>query len=155
MIKQTTIASATTALFAALALTACSKPIDVHTARSDSDTAVVQGTPSAGDQATKDIDRAKQATRQAASDLKSATTNAADQATDKVADALITTSINAELAKDASLSATHIDVDTNGGRVALHGTAPDEASKQRATDLARNVKGVVTVDNQLNVRGNG
>jgi osmotically-inducible protein OsmY len=97
---------------------------------------------------------AADATRQAANDVKNATRNAADQASNKVADAVITTSVHAELAKDPALSAVHINVDTDAGRVALKGTAPDAAAKERATQLASAVKGVVSVDNQLTV-GNG
>ena len=65
-----------------------------------------------------------------------------------------TTSINAELTKDASLSALKIDVDTSQGRVALRGTAPDAASRDRATVLAQRVDGVVSVENQLQVKAN-
>ena len=81
--------------------------------------------------------------------MKDASKNAADQASNKVSDALITTAVNAELAKDPKLSALRINVDTDNGRVALKGSAPDPDAKQRATQLASNVKGVVSVDNQL------
>lgn len=157
MTKHTTTLSALTVLLASLALASCSKTDDARTARNDagSDTAVVPGQPARPDAASKDLDRAKDAARQTAGELKSAATDAADQATNKVADALITTSVNAELAKDPSLSALHINVDTDSGRVALKGTAPDQASRERATQLASSVKGVVSVDNQLTVRGNG
>jgi osmotically-inducible protein OsmY len=97
--------------------------------------------------ASRGMDQAKQAGRDMAQDAKSAT----DKAGDKVADAVITTSVNAELAKDSSLSALKINVDTANGRVALRGTAPSEAARERATQLASNVKGVVSVDNQLSV----
>jgi len=90
-----------------------------------------------------------------ATEVKDATRSAADQASNKVADAMITTSVNAELAKDPKLSSLRINVDTEGGRVALRGTAPDLASKERATQLASNVKGVVSVDNQLSVEAKG
>src|SRR5436309_3367968 len=134
-------------LLAALALSGCSRrDDDVQTARNDS-TAVVQGQPSAPDALSKASRDAAEATRQAANDMKEASKNAADQATNKVSDALITTSINAELAKDPKLSALHINVDTDNGRVALHGTAPDQAAKERASQVAGTVKGVVSVDN--------
>ena len=64
---------------------------------------------------------------------------------------MITTSVNAELAKDDKLSALKIDVDTSDGRVMLKGTAPSQADKERATQLAQGVKGVTRVDNQLRV----
>jgi hyperosmotically inducible protein len=73
------------------------------------------------------------------------------EAGDKVADAVITTTVNAEFAKDSGLSATKIDVDTASGRVALRGTAPSAAARDRATELAIRVKGVRSVDNRLTV----
>jgi len=72
---------------------------------------------------------------------------------DKVADAAITASVNAELAKDAQLSALKINVDTSAGHVMLRGTAPSPDARERATRLAMAVKGVTAVDNQLEVRG--
>jgi hyperosmotically inducible protein len=94
---------------------------------------------------------AKQAAREAGQDAKQAGQQASEQAGGAVNDAVITASVNAGLAKDKSLSALKIDVDTAGGRVALHGTAPDTAARDRATEIARGVKGVVGVDNQLTV----
>ena len=76
---------------------------------------------------------------------------AADKVGDKVADAVITTSVKAELAKDTMLSMLKINVDTDNGRVALRGTAPSNEARERATTLAGAVKGVVAVDNQLTV----
>jgi len=161
MTKQTMTMTAVSVLLASLALAGCSKREDMSTASND---AVVQGKPMAADSATQAAQDAKTATQEAAADVKDATKvaaadikeagrSAADQATDKVADALITTSVNAELAKDPKLSAMRINVDTDNGRVALKGTAPDPDAKARATQLAGNVKGVVSVDNQLVVKG--
>lgn len=70
---------------------------------------------------------------------------------DKVDDAAITASVKTALARDSDLSALQINVDTDKGRVALHGTAPSAAAKEHATTLASNVKGVSGVDNQLTV----
>lgn len=85
-----------------------------------------------------------------------ATMNRAGETMDKagaaMSDAAITASVNAELAKDAALSTLKINVDTTDGRVALRGTAPDAAARDRATALASSVKGVVSVDNQLMIR---
>ncbi|MBS0445804.1 MAG: BON domain-containing protein [Proteobacteria bacterium] len=101
--------------------------------------------------AAKGLDKAREASHEMAQNAK----QAGDRMGDKVADAVITSSINAELAKDSSLSATKIDVDTTDGRVVLHGTAPSEDARDRATTLASNVKGVVSVDNQLTVQRQG
>jgi hyperosmotically inducible periplasmic protein len=70
-----------------------------------------------------------------------------------VKDAAITAGINAELARDSALSAIQVNVDTNAGKVLLRGTAPSAAARDKATELARNVTGVVSVDNQLQVGG--
>jgi osmotically-inducible protein OsmY len=141
--------TAVSALLATLALAGCSKREDMQTARTNDNTAVVQGQPTATESASAAVQDAKDATKQAAADLKEASKNAADQATNKVSDALITTAVKAELAKDPKLSALRINVDTDSGRVALKGTAPDPEARDRAAQLASNVKGVVSVDNQL------
>ncbi len=75
----------------------------------------------------------------------------ADKVADAVGDAAITVAVNAELAKDAQLSALRIDVDTLDGRVTLAGSAPNDAARDRATLLAQGVKGVKSVDNRLAV----
>ena len=86
-------------------------------------------------------------------DTKEAGSKAADAMKGGVMDATITTKINAALAADDKLSATKIDVDTAAGRVTLNGTAPDAASRDRATTLASAVEGVMSVDNRLAVKG--
>ena len=153
--QQTMTMTAVAVLLASLAAAGCSKRDDMQTARSDDKTAVVQGQPTAGESAAKAAQDAKDATRQAANDVAQTSKNAADQASNKVSDALITTAVNAELTKDPKLSALRINVDTDNGRVALKGSAPDPDAKQRATQLASNVKGVVSVDNQLVIGGKG
>lgn len=84
-------------------------------------------------------------------DAKQDVKQAADATANKVSDATITAEVNTALARDPGLSALHINVDTADGRVVLHGKAPDTAARERATTLAQNVKGVVSVDNQLAV----
>jgi len=155
MKKQTFMLPAMSILVASLALAGCNRRDDT-TAGNTHDATVAQTDQRARDlqgDASRNTSDAKDSGQQATQDIRSATSNAADRATDKVSDAVITTSVNAELAKDKTLSATKIDVDTDAGRVALKGTAPDEASRERATQLAMNVKGVVNVDNQLKVEG--
>lgn len=141
------------AVFAALALGACSRSDD-RTAGQRVDDAVARVEQKA-DEMKRDteqaMERGKQEAREAAAEMKDATRDAKAEASDKVADATITTTVNAELAKDDKLSALKIDVDTSNGHVALKGTAPDVVSKERATQLASAVKGVVSVDNQLRV----
>ncbi len=84
---------------------------------------------------------------------RSATENAGAKMSEKIDDAVITTSVKTELAKDANLSALKINVDTTQGRVSLKGTAPSPEAREHATTLAKSVKGVQSVDNQLKVGG--
>jgi hyperosmotically inducible periplasmic protein len=70
----------------------------------------------------------------------------------KVEDGVITSKVNAALASDKDLSAVKIDVDTKNGVVTLTGPAPSAAAPKHATELAKNVKGVSSVNNQLVVK---
>lgn len=104
------------------------------------------------------MDKAKDAAASAESSVKQGTADASaavKDAGEKVAaavdDASITASVNASLAKDPDLSAIRINVDTKGGVVTLQGPAPSATARDRATDIARNVKGVSSVNNQLTV----
>ncbi|MBI2772061.1 MAG: BON domain-containing protein [Burkholderiales bacterium] len=72
---------------------------------------------------------------------------------EKLDDAGITAKVNAGLAADSDLSAIKINVDTKDGVVTLNGPAPTAAAKDRATEIAKNIKGVSSVNNQLAVRG--
>lgn len=118
---------------AALSLAACNKP----------------GEPTAGQR----VDSAVADARQATQDAQQAGAQAADTVKAGAMDAAITTKINAALAADDKLSALKIDVDTSDGRVTLNGTAPDAASRERATSLAAGVQGVASVNNRLAVKG--
>jgi osmotically-inducible protein OsmY len=69
-----------------------------------------------------------------------------------VADAAITASITADFARDPQLSALAIDVDTVGGHVTLHGSAPSDEARDRASKLASTVHGVASVDNELSLQ---
>lgn len=69
-----------------------------------------------------------------------------------VSDAVITTKIKAEFAKDKQVSVRHIKVDTdNKGIVQLSGTAKSQEEADKAVQIARNVKGVVAVDNRIQI----
>ena len=152
MNKQHRLALPLTALtFASMALVGCGRDDDRTAMSSQRDTTVAQAERS-GDTAGAKIDRGMADARAAANDAKAASEKTAKDVGDKVSDAVITTSVNAELAKDAKLSALKIDVDTTDGHVQLKGTAPSAADKERATQLAQAVMGVTTVDNQLRVQ---
>jgi osmotically-inducible protein OsmY len=97
-------------------------------------------------------DRAASEVKKGVDAARASTGESVDAVGKKVKDAAITTAVNAELARDSSLSALKIDVDTSNGRVFLRGTAPDAQARARATQLALRVDGVVSVVNELQVR---
>jgi hyperosmotically inducible protein len=141
---------------ATLTLAGCDKS-DNRTAGEKVDSAIAKTERAADD--------AKAKTEQMASDAKAKVessgaaekmSDAAKDAGNAVAtaadDATITAAVNAGLAKDPDLSAIKIDVDTQGGKVKLSGPAPTATAKSRAEEIAKNVKGVSSVDNQLEVK---
>ena len=67
-------------------------------------------------------------------------------------DALIAAKVMTGLAADKNTTALRIKVDSRGGVVTLRGPAPSAAARARAEEIARNVQGVTSVDNQLEVR---
>lgn len=150
--KTSLIASAAAA---ALLLGACSKTDDQRTVGQQVDSAIASAdrkAEAAKNEIKESVADAREATGSASTDLKARAANAADAVTDKVQDAAITASVNAELAKDPDLSALKINVDTVNGRVSLKGAAPTDNARERATRLASAVKGVVEVQNQLEIR---
>jgi hyperosmotically inducible periplasmic protein len=145
--RATTLITILTAIAAAATLSACNRADDGRTAGQKVDSTVAK--------VEKKADEVQADMRAAGEKAKEGTAGAMDTVTVKAKDAVITTSVNAELAKDSQLSALRINVDTVEGRVALRGTAPDAASKARATTLAQRVDGVKAVDNQLTVAPKG
>jgi hyperosmotically inducible protein len=101
-----------------------------------------------GERAESGANRTEQAARNAADDTRRMGAAGAD----KVDDATITTKVNAALAADKDLSAVRIDVDTKDGVVTLTGPAPTPEASAQATKIAKNVKGVTSVNNQLVVK---
>lgn len=142
-----TLMTILTAIAAAATLAACNRADDGRTAGQKMDGAVAK--------VEKKADEVQADVRAAGDKAKESTAGAMDTVATKAKDAVITSSVNAELAKDTQLSALRINVDTVEGRVALRGTAPDAASKDRATTLAQRVDGVKAVDNQLTVTPKG
>jgi len=101
------------------------------------------------------MDHAIASAKVGAEEAKVAAAETADKVAVTATDAAITTKINAALAVDDKLKALRINVDTVKGRVVLKGAAPDAASRDRATTLAKAVDGVVVVDNMLTVDSKG
>lgn len=63
-----------------------------------------------------------------------------------VSDTWITTKVKAELLADRDVSGLDIDVETVNGVVTLRGEVESQAQIDRATALARGIKGVTNVD---------
>jgi hyperosmotically inducible protein len=69
-----------------------------------------------------------------------------------ISDSMITARIKAELARDKEVLARNIKVDTdNKGVVQLSGTARSQAEADKAVQIAKGVKGVVTVQNNIQI----
>ncbi len=73
----------------------------------------------------------------------------------KIDDAGITASVKSALLADERTEGFDINVDTKSGHVVLQGGADSAADRAAATQLAKNVKGVVSVDNRIKVAGDG
>lgn len=105
-----------------------------------------------------DADRAGAASKDAANRAASAnraaeaTTVVAEKIMEQLEDAMITAKVTTGLAADRILTASRIQVATRDGVVTLKGPAPTPAARERATEIALNVKGVTSVNNQLSVR---
>jgi osmotically-inducible protein OsmY len=80
--------------------------------------------------------------------------NAKDSTVQYVDDAAVTTKVKAALAKDKTTKAHEIKVETTGGIVSLSGEVTTQAEISRAGDLARNVTGVQSVQNDLRLKTN-
>ena len=69
-----------------------------------------------------------------------------------VDDTTITTKVKAKFVEDSTVAASSISVETLKGTVQLSGFAKSSAEKVQAENLARNVKGVTSVRNDIVVR---
>ncbi len=70
-----------------------------------------------------------------------------------VKDSLITTKIKAELFEERMSSLLHIRVDTDKkGVVVLSGTAESQNAADKAVSIARKVKGVTSVHNNIKIK---
>ena len=69
-----------------------------------------------------------------------------------VDDSVITTKVKADLVADPVTKARAISVETFKGVVQLSGFVNTAQEKEKAGEIARNVKGVVDVKNNINVK---
>jgi osmotically-inducible protein OsmY len=67
-------------------------------------------------------------------------------------DTVITAKVKASLAADPTVKATEINVETFKGDVQLSGFVADPADAQKAATIARGVKGVTSVKNDVRVK---
>lgn len=73
-----------------------------------------------------------------------------DPVSTKLSDSVITAKVKAEFAKDKTVSATDIKVETDSkGLVQLSGTAKSQAEAEQAVKIAKNTKGVTAVKNDI------
>jgi hyperosmotically inducible protein len=86
------------------------------------------------------------------SSVKESVSSAAASVKENAADSVITTKIKAEFAKDKTVSAMHVKVETDDkGAVTLSGTAKSKAEADQAVKLAKETKGVSSVKNDIMV----
>ncbi len=67
-------------------------------------------------------------------------------------DASITAAVSSKLASDRLSNFTRIDVDTERGVVTLNGVVKSAEQKMRVAELTREVNGVRTVNNNLQIQ---
>lgn len=77
-----------------------------------------------------------------------------DQSTvgEYVDDAAVTTKVKAKFVESKAVAASSISVETLNGTVLLSGFAKSQAEKDSAAAIARDVKGVKSVKNEITVR---
>jgi osmotically-inducible protein OsmY len=68
-------------------------------------------------------------------------------------DSVITTMVKAEILQDATLKSSEINVETFKGVVQLSGFVNSQADINRAVEVARTIKGVTSVKNDMRVKG--
>ena len=135
----------------ALGLAACGKT-EEPTVGQRLDSAVEKTEQAAADarvKAESAMQNAETKMEQGAANAEAKAKDAANTAKGAIDDATITAQVNAGLAKDPDLSALKINVDTVNGKVTLNGPAPSAVARDRAETIAKSVKGVTSVNNQL------
>jgi len=68
-------------------------------------------------------------------------------------DSVITTKVKAAVFNEPSLKSAEINVETFKGKVQLSGFVSTEADINKAVEVARSVKGVTSVKNDMRVKG--
>ena len=87
-----------------------------------------------------------------AEDAGQATANAGKELARTADDATITSAVKMKFARDETVKAFSINVDTKNGAVTLTGEVSSQAEANRAVSLARSVEGVKDVTSNLTVK---
>jgi hypothetical protein len=136
----------------ALSLYGCDRSDDYSPTTSGSDAKTSEQTAPGSSAAPADSGASSDSST-AASESRSAASEAAGKVTGAVEDSVITTKVKAALLADNQVKGTEIHVDTSNGVVQLSGTVDNKEQISKAESLAKNVEGVKSVDNKLNVKG--
>jgi hyperosmotically inducible periplasmic protein len=94
----------------------------------------------------------KDATVAAGREVGDKTKDVAEKVGEKTADATITSAVKMKFAKDKTVDALHIDVDTKDGNVTLTGDVKSKTEADQAVALARDVEGVKSVTPHLTIK---
>ena len=81
-----------------------------------------------------------------------ASTRTGESAGEYIDDATITTKVKAQIFNDENVSASEVNVETFKGVVQLSGFVSSQADMDRAIEIARNVKGVKSVTNKMQLK---
>ena len=87
-----------------------------------------------------------------ASVLGCASTSTQEGTGEYVDDSVITTKVKAAIFEDASLKSAEINVETFKGVVQLSGFVSSTANERKAVDIARSVKGVKSVKDDMRIK---
>ena len=88
-----------------------------------------------------------------ATTLGCASTSTREGTGEYIDDTVITTKVKAAVLNEPTLKSTEVNVETFKGIVQLSGFVTDAGDVQKAAEVARGVKGVTSVKNDLRVKG--
>lgn len=81
-----------------------------------------------------------------------ASTNKQEGTGEYIDDAVITTKVKAAIFNEPSLKSTEINVETFKGEVQLSGFVSSQADINKAVEIARSVKGVTSIKNDMRLK---
>lgn len=113
---------------------------------------VACGQEGTAEQAGKQIDQAAARAGDKVQQAKDRLAQKAGKAGEYMDDAAITARIKAEILNDALLEASQITVTTSDGMVTLKGRVGSRSAADRTAEIARSIRGVTSVQNELVVQ---